>query len=215
MSTESVELKTHIEMLERGIREILPQIPYIIDQVGVAMAWVKSEKGEGEYIKILEFTTDVAKFVNSISNPNFYKTHLVIAALLMDLDDPYSSEKFNIFKSASNAVENTLRSLRVDPKMGEERGCFKAITIHIVQTAIKSQELFTILMYNILHELQEIIGGMKEAKVKTPITLSDYVKILGYAYVMGNVRMSQLEYSDNTRKVVNEIEKLLNNSVNY
>ena len=211
----ATEIKENKELLEREIREILPQIPYVIDQVGAAMDWVKSEQDEGSYIRTLQFVRDVAKFTTKISNPNFYKTHLVVAALLMDLDNPVQNEKFSAFKSASNSVENSLNSLRIDPKLSEDRGCFKAVTIHVSQVARKSQELFTILMYSILHELKEIIGGMEEAGVKTPITAADYIKILGYAGVMANLRMANLEYSDATRSVVNEIEVLLNNKVNY
>ena len=209
------KVEENIELLEREIREILPQIPYVIDQVGAAMDWVKSEQDEGSYIKTLQFVRDVAAFTTKVSNPNFYKTHLVIAALLMDLDNPLHNEKFNVFKSASNSVENSLNELRIDPKLSEERGCFKSVTIHVSQVARKSQELFTILMYNILHELEEIIGGMEEAGVKTPITAADYIKVLGYAGVMANLRMSNLEYSDVTRSVVNKIEVLLNNKINY
>lgn len=211
----TTELEKNKEALEKSIIEILPQVPYVIDQVGAAMDWVRSEEEEGKYIKTLSFVSDVAKYVTKISNPNFYKTHLVIAALLEDLENPLHNEKFNIFRTASNAVENAMNGLRVDPKLSEEKGCFKAISIHMVQTALNSQELFTILMYSILHDLKDITDGMKEANVKTPIVAADYIKILGYAFVMGNIRMARLEYSDSTREVVNEVEKLLNKAVNY
>jgi len=211
----SISLEENKETLEKEIIEILPQVPYILDQVGAAMDWVKSVKKEGEYINTLKFVVDVAKYVNQISNPNFYKTHLVIAALLSDLENPTTNEKFNVFRTASNSVENTLKKLQIDPKLSEERGCFKAVTIHLVQIGRESQELFTILLYNILCDLQEIISGMEEVEVKMPLTAADYIKILGYAGVMANLRMSNLEYSDATRKVVNEIEIILNKKVNY
>ena len=211
----TTEIKENTELIEREIREILPQVPYVIDQVGAAMDWVKSEQDEGTYYKTLCFVRDVAKYASKISTPAFYKTHLVIAALLMDLEDPVSNEKFNVFKSASNAVENMLNTLRIDPKLSEERGCFKAVAIHLAQVARKDVEAITVLLYSVLHELQEIVMGMEEAKVKTPITASDYIKVLGYANVMTNLKMTRLDLSNNAADVMNEIGVLLNKKVNY
>lgn len=209
------DFKDEIILSERGIREILPQIPYVLDQVGAAMDWVREVQDEGTYLKTLKFALDVANFAAKISEPKFFKTYLVVAALLMDIDNVETCEKFNVFKTASHSVENALNKLRINPESSAKRGCFKAVTVHLAQVARESQELFTVLAYSILNELKDIVAGMEEAKEKSPITAADYIRVLGYAYVMANLRMAQLEYSDHTRKVINEIEILLNSKVNY
>ena len=51
---------------------------------------------------------------------------------------------------------------------------------------------------------------MKKANVKTPITAQDYVTILGYAFVMDNIRMARLNLLEKAWKVYNDITILLN-----
>ena len=87
----------NIEKLEKSLYEILPQIPYVIDQVGDALKWVKEECKEGEYYKILSTAYEVSQFVADISNPNFFKTHLVLASILSNIKDVTQDEKFEKF----------------------------------------------------------------------------------------------------------------------
>lgn len=206
---------TQAKLLEKSIIEQLPQIPFVIDQVGAAMKWVKEVKDEGEYIKTLKLTLDVAEYATKVSDVNFYRTHLVIGALLMDIDDAVNSPNFEIFKSASNSVEKTLKLLRADTKVVEERGCFKALILHLIELAKTNEDCLVVLLYSILADLKDILDGMKKAGVKTPITAEDYISVLGYAFMLTNVRMADPKLLDSTREVLNKIDIVLSNDFNY
>ena len=204
-----------IQILKQAILEEVPQIPFIVDQVGFALKLCIEYHDKGVVVKVLEAALDVAKYVRSISEPNFYRTHLLVASLIGDIPNILEDERFNIFKTASQSVEKTIRKIIIDEKLTEERGCFNAITMHLTQLALEDEECMVIMLYGILHDLQEIVEGMKKAGVKTPITPQDYLTIMGYAYVMSNLRMANLNLLFTTRDVIDKIEVLLNNDVNY
>lgn len=204
-----------IENLKKGIINELPQIPFIIDQVGDAIAWAEEVLNEGELIKTLKVANTVANWVATISDPNFYKTHLVIASILADIPDAMSNERFLKFDSLSKSVENTLQSIKVNSEETKSRGCFNALTIHLVQLARKDEEALAIMLYKVLNDLEELIVGIKSVEVKTPITPEDYVTVLGYALVMANIRMSNLSLLNYNQELLNQINIILNNDVIY
>lgn len=203
--------------LEDGIIEQLPQIPYVVDQVGAALEWAKEVLNEGEYNRMLKSTREVAEFTRSVSDPNFYKTHYVVAAILSAINGvvPLEGERFAKFDSTSKAVEKTLKALIIDPKDIEERGCFKAILLKLVPLAKENMELFTVGLIGIKHDLLTVLEGLKAANVKSPITGNDYISVLGYALVMANIRMSNLKLTNEAYKVYNDISIMLNNDFNY
>lgn len=199
-----------VELIEKDIISKLPQVPYVIDQVGAAIKWVKEVNTEGDYYKTISFASNVTDFVCSISNTNFFKTHLVIGALLMDIEKPMEDSRFEVFKTASQSVEKTLENLIINSKLGEERGCFNALSIHLVQLANKDNDCFCVSLMSILSDLNEILTGMKEAEVKAPITSADYIKVLGYAYTMQNIRMANLTLNNKASEILNKISIILN-----
>ncbi len=201
--------------LEQNIIEKLPQIPYIIDQVGKAMEWAKEELTEGEYNKAIAVATDVTLYVKAISEPNFFRTHLVIASILSYIPEVLKKEKFAFFDTASKAVEKTLKAITIDPKLIKERGCFKSVLLTMAPLAKQNEDYMAVMLYAIYHELKEILEGMEEANIKTPITPKDYITVLGYANVMANLRMANIKLLDRTYKIFNEIEIILNNKFNY
>ena len=203
------------EMLEKSILEKIPQIPYVIDQVGYALNWVKEAQDESDYYKTLKFALDVANYAEKVSVRGYYKTHLVIAALLMDIPGALSDSKFDNFKTASHVVEDTLKAVTINPEWAQMYGCFKAISIHIVTLAKENQDYFAILMYNILNELNAILAGMQGAKDKAPITVEDYIKILGYAVVMKNLKLEKLQFYTPVQEIINSINTILNHDVNF
>ena len=196
--------------LEKGIIELLPQIPYVIDQVGEALKWVKEELSEGEYNKTLKVAYDVAQYAKEVSDTNFFKTHLVIASILSNIEDPMADKRFEIFDTASKATEKALKDLIVSKEEIEEKGCFKSVLLRLVPLAKKDENLFATALIGIKHDLEEIVEAMKKANVKTPITAQDYVTILGYAFVMDNIRMARLNLLEKAWKVYNDITILLN-----
>lgn len=204
-----------MENLEKSIINELPQIPYILDQVGNAIKWAKEALDEGEFNKALEVAWETTMYVKKISDPNFFKTHLVIASILSYIPDASKDERFASFDTASKAVEKALNAITVDPKLTEEKGCFKAILLTLVPLAKTNEECFTVSLIGLKHDLLEIKKGLGEANVKDPITSTDYVVILGYALVMANIRMSNLKLLNNTYEKLNEIEIMLNNDFNY
>lgn len=202
------------EKLEKSIIEMLPQIPYVIDQVGEAFKWVKGELPEGTYYNALKAAYEVAEYAKSISDPNFYKTHLVVASLLSRIEGALEDDRFKTFDTSSKAVEKTLKALNIPEQEIEEHGCFKAILLHLVPLAKENEEVFAVALIGMKHDLKNILKGMEETNIKTPITSEDYITILGYSFVMANMRMARLNMLDKVHKIFNDIEILLN-SINY
>lgn len=196
--------------LEKGIIELLPQIPYVIDQVGEALKWAKEELSEGEYNKTLKVAYDVAQYAKEVSDTNFFKTHLVIASILSNIENPMANKRFEIFDTASKSTEKALKDLVIDKKEIEEKGCFKSVLLRMVPLAKKDEHLFATALIGIKHDLEEVVEAMKKADVKTPITAQDYVTILGYAFVIDNIRMARLNLLERAWKVYNDITILLN-----
>ena len=199
---------------EQSIIEILPQIPYVIDQVGEALKWAKEEAPEGTYNKIVDVAYEVAEYARSVSDTNFYKTHLVITSILSNIEKAVENDRFSTFDTASKATEKALQAYNIPVETIEKYGCFKAILMHLVPLAKENEDLFAVALIGIKHDLQEILKGMEKANIKSPITSEDYITILGYSFVMANVRMARLNLLDKVHKIYNDIEILLN-SISY
>lgn len=202
------------ELIKKSIIEYLPSIPYIVDQVGFAMDWVKEVKEENEYIKILKTALKVAEYTSKISENNFYKTYLVTASMLSNIPNVMEDEKFKTFDTASKSVEKVLKEIIIDPKVQEERGCFKSLSVHITPLMSKDQDAATIMLCGILEDLEEIASGMEKANVKAPITREDYVIILGYTMVVTNIYNAKINILNETASILNKIQIILN-KLNY
>ena len=202
-----------IELLKKEILTQVPQIPFVIDQVSTALDWCVKAHDEGDIVKLLKTSLDVAKYVKEVSDPNFYKTHLLIASLIGEIPNVTEDEKFKIFQTASRSVEETIKDVVIDQKLMEDRGCFSAMNIWLCQLARKDMDKFIVVLYGILNDLKETVDVMKEANVKSPITPNDYIKILGYAYVTFNLKVSNLGLWDRAKVILNEISQILNNDV--
>ena len=197
------------DVLEKGILEKLPAIPFIMDQVGAAMEWLKSEKEESEYLKALRVALKVVEYTVTNSNVNFFKTHLIVASLLSGIPEATKNEKFKIFDSASKSVEKTLEKIIVNPKIQEDKGCFKALILHMAPLVNENQDYLAIMLLGILEDLEEITNGMRKANVKTPITREDYVIILGYSIVISSLYTVKGLLSS-TASILNDIQIILN-----
>lgn len=200
--------------LEKSIIEVLPQIPYVIDQVGEALKWAKEEVPAGSYDKVLKIAYDVALYAKDTSDRNFFKTHLVIASILSNIENALEQERFSTFDTASKSAEKSLKALNIPQEEIEKRGCFKAVLMHLVPLAKESEDLFAVALIGIKHDLKEILDGLKNVDIKAPITSEDYLKVLGYAFVIANVRMARLNLLDKVHAIYNEIEIMLN-EMNY
>lgn len=201
--------------LQQCVIEMLPQVPYVIDQVGEALDWAKAELDEGEYNKMLQTVYDVAEYTRTVSEPHFYKVHYVVASILSYIPNVLKNEKLIRFDSASGAAINALKELIIPPEEIESKGCFKGVMLHLIPLAKKNMELFAIALIGIKNDLKAITEGIKKAEVKTPITGNDYITVLGYALVMANVRMSNLNLTSGAYEIYNEIIIMLNNDLNY
>lgn len=204
-----------VDLLKKDILVEVPQVPYVLDQVGHAIDWCIEANDEGSVVKVLKTSLDVAKYAKSISEPNFYKTHLLIASLIGDIDNVKEDAKFEMYKTASGIVAKTIDEIIIDKNLIETRGCFNALSIWITNLARTNEEAFVVMLYGILNDLKESIEGLKVVNEKAPITPEDYVQILGYAYVLSNLRMSNLSLLDSTREIINQISIILNNDVIY
>ena len=204
-----------VDLLKRDILAEVPQVPYVLDQVGHAIDWCIEANDEGSVVKVLKTSLDVAKYAKSISEPNFYKTHLLIASLIGDIDNVKEDAKFEMYNTASGIVAKTIDEIIIDKNLIETRGCFNALSIWITNLARTNEESFVVMLYGILNDLKESVEGLKAVNEKAPITPEDYVQILGYAYVLSNLRMSNLSLLDSTREIINQISIILNNDVIY
>lgn len=204
-----------VDLLKRDILAEVPQVPYVLDQVGHAIDWCIEANDEGSVVKVLKTSLDVAKYAKSISEPNFYKTHLLIASLIGDIDNVKEDAKFEMYNTASGIVAKTIDEIIIDKNLIETRGCFNALSIWLTNLARTNEESFVVMLYGILNDLKESIEGLKAVNEKAPITPEDYVQILGYAYVLSNLRMSNLSLLDSTREIINQISIILNNDVIY
>lgn len=200
--------------LEKSIIEELPQIPYVIDQVSDAISWAKEKLDEGDFNHMLRVAYDVTLYVKSISEPTFFKTHLVVASILSNIPEVLSKERIKKFETTSNAVENTLRHLIVTPEKVTKNGCFKAILLNLVPLQAINEEIFTVALVGIKHDLLAITEGMNTSEAKAPITSQDYISVLGYALVMANLRMANLKLQNKTYEIYNDISIILN-ELNY
>lgn len=204
-----------LDLMEKEILEKLPQVPIVIDQVGHAIKWVREVEDEGKALSTLRFTKMVQEYVSTISDKMFYKTHLVIGALLFDINNVFEDERFNVFKTASGEVERVLRTLKLDEKFQEEKGCFKALSLQLAKMAKEDEECFCVSLLSILNDLQDISRGMKEVGVKTPITPADYIKVLGYSYAISGISKIHFNILDTTGSVLNKVYIELNESFNF
>lgn len=209
------ELSVKCQLIEKQIIEGLPQVPYVIDRVDNAIQWIKSLQKYSTYFSTLTTAVKVMKYVTEISEPNYFKVHLLVTALLMDVPEPEKNERFNIYKTASGVVEKALSEITVKDTEVEEKGCFKAMSVHVIDLLRNNEELAAIYLIALLTDLEETVAGMKKANVKAPITGQDYIKILGYDMVLTNIRMSNLNLLNTTRDIINQINIILNNDVNY
>jgi hypothetical protein len=201
--------------LEKSILTELPQIPYVIDQVGEAFAWLKEDLEEGEYNRVLEQAWEVTNYAKSISDPNFFKIHLILGSMISEIPNALSNPKFAKFDTASKATENTVKKLIVDSKEVEKYGNIKALLLKLIPLAKEDESCFAVSLISIKQHLKEILKGMKPVGVKTPITSEDYVVVLGYALIMANIRMANIKMLDSTYQIFNNIEILLNTEFNY
>lgn len=201
--------------LEKSILAELPQIPYVIDQIGEAFAWLKEDLEEGEYNRVLEQAWEVTNYAKSISDPNFFKIHLILGSIISEIPNALSNPKFAKFDTASKATENTVKKLIVDSKEVEKYGNIKALLLKLIPLAKEDESCFAVSLISIKQHLKEILKGMKPVGVKTPITSEDYVVILGYALIMANIRMANIKMLDSTYQIFNNIEILLNTEFNY
>ena len=208
-------MEEKIELLKKAILAEVPQVPFVLDQVGAAIDWSIADHEEGSVVKTLEIALDVAKYVRSISEPNFYKTHLLIASLIGDIEGVLENDKFKMYQTASGATEKTISSIMLDKSLIEKYGCFKALSIHLAQVYRIKEEYLMLLLYGILHDLKDITAGLKQAKVKAPITPQDYISVLGYAYTIQNFKISNFNLLNETKAIINEISIILNNDVTY
>lgn len=199
----------NVELLEKSILEKLPQVTFIVDQVGMAMKLAKEKSPEGDYAKNLKGTLNVVNYAAEVSESNFFKYHLVIASLLGDIPDILSDTSFEPFKTASGATEDAIKNTIVPKETIENLGCFKATSVHLVPLSHNHQDYFACMLCHILADLEDLTEGMKEANVKAPITPSDYVVILGYSFVIQNV-LASAQVVGPTASILNKIQILLN-----
>ena len=208
-------MEEKIELLKKGILEQIPQIPYVVDQVGDAIEWCIEGHDEGVVVKTLEASLDVAHYVKDTSDRNFYKTQYLVASLIGDIPNVLEDERFEKFKTTSGATEKAIKSIKIDDDLVQKRGCFNALSVHITNLARNDEDGLVVALYGILHDIKDIVSGIKKAGEKSALTPQDYITVLGYAYVMTNLRMANLNLLETTRSVVNEISIILNHDIIY
>jgi hypothetical protein len=133
----------------------------------------------------------------------------------MDITGATDKPEFKVFESASHSVEKALEAIRINPTLGEERGCFKAVAMHVINLAKTNEDYLAVFLLNILSDLREILDSIKNTETKTPITSEDYIKVLGYSYVVQNIMLTNLSLHNTSREILTEMSTILFSTINF
>lgn len=200
------------EQLSKSIIEQLPQIPYIVDQVGLAIDKVFEKLQTEEALKVLEDTLSVIDYTLKVSQPQFFKTHLVLVSLLASISSKLSEEELSKFDTASGTFKQKFEQYRIDKSNVEKVGEYKATTMHLTNLAQNEQDLFTLSILNINSLLEKFLNMKQEVALDEDYKKMTQYTVMGYAVVEVNLRMilNNINLLQPSRDAYNRFMILLN-----
>lgn len=194
-----------VEKLIKSIVALLPQNPFVTEQVGAAIDIAKKELTEEQLEKSLRVALEVTNFARETSSDNFFKYNLVIIALLKDVPNVESNKKFSLFETVANLVSNGLNSLKAT-EAESMRGNFKGELLKLARLAKENQDLFLVEIIALTDYLTEVISNES-------LSVEDELTVVGYAYVENNLRMSDLTLLNDVKKYYNKFIKVFEKQI--
>lgn len=191
-----METMTQADVLVNSIMEYVPQVTFVVEQIGQAVNIAKAQYTEEELIETLERTVEVAKFAKEVSNSEaFYKYHLVVISLLVNITDESLLAKF---ETQSNSVINGIKALKVDESIIVKKGFVKANVLHLAKLYHENQDLFAMYMIMMTRDFNKAVQmKIEERMLKT-------------ALIEQTIRMNKFEYLAPVKAITDKLFTIIN-----
>lgn len=183
------------QITKKMVMELLPQIPFVMDQVSNAVNYVE-EHTPDKLKDALALAYEVGKYAQKTSSEHYFKYDLIIMALLkhIGIDDLLKDKIIEV----GSKVQQGLELLTITDDKLKEYGTAKATLNKLIEVYKTDKELLVV-MFN------ELINTLEEAKEHL-----NKETILSIAIVEANLRLNRLELNNNINAYYLHLLKILN-----
>lgn len=172
------------------LKELLPNVPFVVEQVGQALKLVQEANVEEEVkVRAIDQAIYLTTLANKFSNPNFYSYRPIVCALLSVLGEEADLE---MFRTETNSVLKTLAELREFKKLLE----------------VNTDKACAFFCKSIIDKTDLPLVGFSWMidKVKTGSRLEK----TQMAYISMNIILSKFEFTEAKYEAYNDMLKALN-----
>lgn len=199
------ETLTKTDMLINSIMEYVPQVTFVLEQIGQAINIAKENYSEAELEEVLKVTVKVAKYAKEVSNSEaFFKYHLIVISLLQNIED---MSKLSMFETQSNKVINGIQALNTSEEDVKAKGWVRATVLQLANLYNTDQDLFAVSMLSMQEILDKIATSYATTKV---LTNEENIAVLRLALVEQTIRMNKYQYLAPVSAIMNNILVTLN-----
>ena len=172
----------------------LPTSQFIVDLVGEAIK-VAGEKYSDEFETRLDIALRMSEYAKEVSQPLYYKAHLVIAPLVAGLE----ASEVNKLETASGTLSKACAPLGVFITAKTFKQKWKAL---FELSKVDVDVLGTALMF-------------AKVAVDKAFKEKDLYTLAGYAYIEVNIRQSGMFINHTVRKYYNEFASVVLNQAEF
>ena len=172
----------------------LPTSQFIVDLVGEAIK-VAGEKYPDEFETRLDIALRMSEYAKEVSQPLYYKAHLVIAPLVAGLE----ASEVNKLETASGTLSKACAPLGVFVNAKTFKQKWKAL---FELSKVDVDVLGTALMF-------------AKVAVDKAFKEKDLYTLAGYAYIEVNIRQSGMFINHTVRKYYNEFASVVLNQAEF
>ena len=172
----------------------LPTSQFIVDLVGEAIK-VAGEKYPDEFETRLDIALRMSEYAKEVSQPLYYKAHLVIAPLVAGLE----ASEVNKLETASGTLSKACAPLGVFITAKTFKQKWKAL---FELSKVDVDVLGTALMF-------------AKVAVDKAFKENDLYTLTGYAYIEVNIRQSGMFINHTVRKYYNEFASVVLNQAEF
>ena len=172
----------------------LPTSQFIVDLVGEAIK-VAGEKYPDEFETRLDIALRMSEYAKEVSQPLYYKAHLVIAPLVAGLE----ASEVNKLETASGTLSKACAPLGVFVTAKTFKQKWKAL---FELSKVDVDVLGTALMF-------------AKVAVDKAFKEKDLYALAGYAYIEVNIRQSGMFINHTVRKYYNEFASVVLNQAEF
>lgn len=199
------ETLTKSDVLINSIMEYVPQVTFVIEQIGQALNIAKANYSETELEEILTVTVDVAKYAKEVSNSEaFFKYHLIVISLLQNIND---MSKLSMFETQSNTVINGIQAIKPDVEQIKAKGFVKATVVKLAKLFKENQDLFALEILNTQMVLNNLITNYNKTRTWTN---EELILLMQIAMIEQTIRMNKFTYLSPVANIVNNLLITLN-----